>query len=436
MATAVSIDPRPEVEEALALCPDVPAEATVKAALLASGIAFDDEAIAAVTAAKRKSYFIFSFDFVTPGQGVALPEEIRLSGGPLALAPTIVSVRHNPHSPWRVGVDGAGRPVLRAGGEAYAGVELPPIPPYYGATTSAGKPIIDIAPTIQWGFLVYLAVFRSCQYFNTHEQCRFCDMNHNYAEQRGRRDYYTGVKEVDEVVEAMDAIASGDVAGETKAYTMTGGAVRSPIRGHDEADFYARYVEAIEARHPGRWLSKVVTQALPLAGVRRLREAGTTIYHPNFEVWDPSLFEVYCPGKSADIGRCEWIRRTLDAADVFGAAHVVPNFVAGIELARPHGFATVDEAIASTREGIAFFMSHGITPRFTTWCPEPATPLGAANPRGVPLAYHVRLLATYREVLAENGLSAPAGYGPSGAGRAVFSVSPLMDALDPEPAAP
>ena len=44
-------------------------------------------------------------------------------------------------------------------------------------------------------------------------------------------------------------------------------------------------------------------------------------------------------------------------------------------------------------------MSRGITPRFTTWCPEPTTPLGRDNPNGAPLEYHVRLLGAYREAL-------------------------------------
>ena len=42
-------------------------------------------------------------------------------------------------------------------------------------------------------------------------------------------------------------------------------------------------------------------------------------------------------------------------------------------------------------------MSRGITPRFTTWCPEPTTPLGRDNPDGAPLEYHVRLLEAYRD---------------------------------------
>jgi hypothetical protein len=77
-------------------------------------------------------------------------------------------------------------------------------------------------------------------------------------------------------------------------------------------------------------------------------------------------------------------------------------------------------------------MSRGITPRFTTWCPEPTTPLGRDNPDGAPLEYHIRLLEAYREALGRHGLRPPPGYGVAGAGNAVFSVSSFMDTLDPE----
>ena len=93
---------------------------------------------------------------------------------------------------------------------------------------------------------------------------------------------------------------------------------------------------------------------------------------------------------------------------------------------------TVDEAIASTTEGLDHFMSRGITPRFTTWCPEPTTPLGRDNPDGAPLEYHIRLLEAYRETLEKHGLKPPPGYGVAGAGNAVFSVSSFMDTLAPE----
>ena len=170
---------------------------------------------------------------------------------------------------------------------------------------------------------------------------------------------------------------------------------------------------------------------MPKADAQRFKDYGISIYHPNYEVWDKRLFSLISPGKERYVGREEWHRRILDAAEVFDSRHVIPNFVAGVEMARPFGFATIDEAIASTTEGLDYFMSHGITPRFTTWCPEPTTPLGRDNPEGAPLEYHVRLLEAYRDAIERHGLQPPPGYGEPGAGKAVFSVSSFMDVLAP-----
>src|SRR6185503_30211 len=136
-----------------------------------------------------------------------------------------------------------------------------------------------------------------------------------------------------------------------------------------------RYAQAIEERFPGRWIGKVVAQALPRADAQRFKDYGISIYHPNYEVWDKRLFELYCPGKERYVGRAEWHRRILESAEVFGPRNVIPNF-----------------------------MSRGITPRFTTWCPEPTTPLGRTNPAGAPLEYHIRLLEVYRATMEANGL--------------------------------
>jgi hypothetical protein len=110
---------------------------------------------------------------------------------------------------------------------------------------------------------------------------------------------------------------------------------------------------------------------------------------------------------------------------------VIPNFVAGIEMATPYGFPTISEALASTGEGLEYFMSQGITPRFTTWCPEPLSDLGSQQ-GPAPLAYHAGLLRLWRETHRRHRLPSPPGYGPPGVGRAVFSVSAFMDVIDPD----
>ena len=438
--TAVAPDTRRALVESLVeRYPDVPPEAVLKEDLLRTGIAFDDAALSDNLdgEVKPKSYFIFSFDQkpLTELGEAALrrpPEEVALTGGPFGLRRTIVSVRVNPGSPYRVGRGDDGALALSLEGRGIADVGLPPMPEYYRHTLAGGKTVMETAPTIQWGYLIYLTVLRLCQYFGAHEECGFCDINHNWRQHKKAGRPYTGVKPVEDVLEALALIDRYDTERTSKAYTLTGGSVTSTVDGLAEADFYGRYAQAIEERFPGRWIGKVVAQALPKADVQRFKDYGIAIYHPNYEVWDKRLFTLISPGKERYVGREEWHRRILDAAEVFGPRHVIPNFVAGVEMAKPHGFGTIDEAIASTTEGLDWFMSRGITPRFTTWCPEPTTPLGQANPDGAPLEYHIRLLHAYRDALGRHGLRPPPGYGVAGAGNAVFSVSSFMDTLDPD----
>jgi len=437
--TTAAAQPRSAlVEELMERFPHIPREAVLKEDLLRSGIAFDESALTdnLEGEVKPKSYFIFSFDqkpLAELGEAARRrpPEEIALTGGPYELRRTIVSVRVNPDSPYRVARDDDGALAMSLEGRTIADVTLPPMPEYYRHLLGNGKTVMETAPTIQWGYLIYLTVLRLCQYFGAHEECRFCDINHNWRQHKKEGRPYTGVKPVEDVLEALALIDEYDTEHASKAYTLTGGSVTSTVDGLAEADFYGRYAQAIEERFPGRWIGKVVAQALPREDVQRYKDYGITIYHPNYEVWDKRLFEIISPGKQRYVGREEWHRRILDAAEVFGQRHVIPNFVAGVEMAKPFGFETVDEAIASTTEGLDYFMSRGITPRFTNWCPEPTTPLGRDNPHGAPLEYHIRLLEAYRDALERHGLEPPPGYGPPGPGNAVFSVSAFMDTLTP-----
>ena len=421
-----------EVDSLIEKYPDVPQEAIFKEDLLRLGVSFSEDALRVCSGFKPKSYFIFSFDLrpikeLEQGENLRVPEELSLVGGPRGFRRTIVSVRINPGSPYRVDII-EGKLSLLVEGEGVCEVELQEMPEYYLRDLRSGRTITEIAPTIEWGYLVYLTVYRKCQYFGFKEECQFCDINENVRQQKEAGRPYETVKPIEEVVEALEIIDETDVEKRTGAYTLTGGSITRHLRGEDEATFYEAYARAINSRFPGRWISKLVVQALPLDDVKRFRDAGVQIYHPNYEVWDRRLFPIICPGKEDYVGRDEWMKRIVDSAEIFGPSQVSPNFVAGVEMAAPHGFKTVEEALKSTGEGLDYFMSQGITPRFTVWCPEPLSVLGK-DQGPAPLEYHVGLLRLWRETLLRYGLPAPPGYGEPGVGKAVFSVSSFMDAL-------
>src|SRR3954471_15455119 len=137
------------VEGLVARFPHVPPEAVVKEDLLRTGIAFEASALTDNLdgEVKPKSYFIFSFDQkpLTELGEAALrrpPEEIALTGGPWGLRRTIVSVRVNPESPYRVSrVEGALR--LSLDGSDVAEVTTAPMPEYYRHELSNGKTVME-----------------------------------------------------------------------------------------------------------------------------------------------------------------------------------------------------------------------------------------------------------------------------------------------------
>ncbi|MBT3097276.1 radical SAM protein, partial [Streptomyces sp. CBG30] len=211
------------VEDLMGRFPEVPREAVIKEDLLRGGMAFDESALSgsiggATGDVKPKSYFIFSFDHRTlPELGAAAlnrpPEEVVLTGGPYGLRRTVVSVRVNPDSPYVVRGGEDGTLGLYLDGARIADVGLPPMPEYYRHQLSNGKSVMEVAPTIQWGYLIYLTVFRVCQYFGAKEECQFCDINHNWRQHKAAGRPYTGVKPVEEVLEALEIIDRYDTAG-------------------------------------------------------------------------------------------------------------------------------------------------------------------------------------------------------------------------------
>ena len=226
--TLESRTPALELVELLARrYPDLPIEVIFKDDLLRRGMAWSRDALAVAANYKRKAYFICSFDMIpisemSQGEDTKAPEEVRLAGGAFDFKPVIVSVRLNPSSPYRVEYE-EGALALTLDGHAVSRVELQPSPAHYARTLASGKPITDIAPTIEWGYLLYLTVFRLCQYYGVQEECQFCDINENYRQQKQAGRPYTSVKSVAEILEALEIIAATD--SESKAYTVTGGSI-------------------------------------------------------------------------------------------------------------------------------------------------------------------------------------------------------------------
>jgi hypothetical protein len=406
LPTATS-DRIPTLEHYFERYPDVPREVILKSDMLTLGHWFSPSAMAAATGALVKSYRLFSYD-LTPMKDMKqrehrrVPEYFVIHGGPYELTPVMVQTTLSSNSPYMIDVVG-GRLALTSGGRVLCDVRFPRPPAYYSRSLPDGTPFHEICA---FGF--FITVFRYCQFWGQKEECGFCDINANARQMKVSDDFTlrAPIKAVSDVATVVDAV--GREARETGPsglaleVELSGGTITTTLHGKTETEFYGEYAHALKQLDAPTFV-RLNINARPKQELEWYRSMGVGGVNTNLEVWDKRLFEWINPGKAKRVGRDNWVAWICDAAEVFGPANVSPGFVCGIEMAKPYGFETVDEAVASTTEGIDFLLSHGIEPRFNHWRREPGTWLCANHDQPeVPLDFFIKLMRNRYELVRKH----------------------------------
>jgi hypothetical protein len=171
-----------------------------------------------------------------------------------------------------------------------------------------------------------------------------------------------------------------------------------------EVDYHVEILQAAgEAFKTRRFPSQLISSAFSERQLATLHEkTGLTSYTSDLEVLNEKLFEWICPGKTEWVGYREWKRRLVAAVDIFGRGNVGTGLVGGVELAKPHGFATEDEALKSTLGEAEDLASKGVTTVFIVWVPRPGSDFrGQKTPS---LEYFVRLARGLHDLRVRYGL--------------------------------
>lgn len=417
--------------------PDAPKEVVIKEDILRLGLRFTESALKAAEGCREKVYFQFAWD-MTPIEGMEnreylrVPNDVRISGGPHDFQPFLIRVAMNAASPYMIDVRD-GKIVLCEDDELIGNVEYPPRPKYYDMVFDDGTQYRDIAPLANGGATLFVQVYGACQFWGSKEECRFCDINQTTRQRKKFGFTRPGVVKVEHVAEAV--AAAFKEAAETPVeqwgfhrldgYHLSGGTILKPLNGLNEIEFYSAYVKAIKDKAGSRWPCLLQIGALEEDAFKRLRDAGVDAVHCNPEVWGEEMFKAVCPGKNKYVGWDKWIKRVVKSVDVFGEGNVNPNFVAGVEMAKPFGFKDVDQAVKSTTEGFDYFMSHGAVPRYNSWCVEPLSALGGQEPP--PLDYFVKISRAWYETWKKHGVPPIRGYGRIGLGRSSWHMASHYD---------
>jgi len=218
------------------------------------------------------------------------------------------------------------------------------------------------------GRMMFVTINKYCELWNKGDQCLFCNINATMKDQKAGGEDVVAKITPEKVAETVKTALEVDP--HYSVLYISGGTILGKYQEQTEMEFYVTRINAL--REKLQVLIPTTVQIAPYddEGWKRLHQTGVGGVQPNMEVWDRKLFKWICPGKDKHIGYDEWIKRTIRAVDFWGRGRSNPNFVLGVEMAKPHGFGDVGSAIKSTSDGWEFFMSHGVLPRYNLWTQE------------------------------------------------------------------
>jgi hypothetical protein len=242
-------------------------------------------------------------------------------------------------------------------------------PVYYDKLTSSGKPM--------WQVLVArpqrmdINFYQYCDFYKTPgEGCKFCGIAAAYHSAKDEKDAFLNLDELIETV--AEAVRQ---PGRFRMIQMCAGSLLSGEELlDDEIDQYVGLLQRLEKLFEGRVLTQLISAAYSEKQLRRLKEETfLSTYTADIEVTNEELFGWVCAGKARRIGYREWRDRLYKAVEIFGPNSVNTGIVSGVELCKPHGFRSEEEALETLLKESEEFARHGVSIAQTIFRPVPGS---------------------------------------------------------------
>jgi hypothetical protein len=276
-------------------------------------------------------------------------------------------------------------------------------PDYYGKRTSKGTPMQNVIGARPQR--LYITPNRFCHFWSGKGGggCQFCDIVSNLKEQRAEIEMPTRLDPEDIAETVAEALKE---PGRFTAVFLTSGSDYRGKKPFDrELDLYIDALEAVGRSFAGRKIpSQLLCSALTREQLQRLYdETCLTSVTMDIEVLDERLFNIICPGKAKWVGYREWKKRLFDAVEIFGESRVGTGIVAGVELVRPFGFETEDEALEADLAEAEDLAAHGVSSVVQVWQARAGAKFGKGLEKPS-LEYFVRLCLGFQKLRRQYGL--------------------------------
>ena len=384
--------------------PDIHQNIVLKAELNRQGVTLSPEAVAAFKERDDilwKGYHFFSYDAGTATRyGQKIPYTFHFNDG------CCVYERTNPNSPYTIDYQDGKFVITEQGQVICDTVFFPQKPKYYDMKTDDGIALPAIVNTGSSNVL-FCTFNKYCEFWNTGDQCRFCDINVQLKGQSRSEEDVVVKKDPAVITEVFRIIRNVDP--HMWMTMISGGTILGTYEGQTELEFYISRLNAIREGCGGIWIPACCQIAAHNdEDWKRIYETGVPSIQPNIEVWGKEMFEKFAPGKAKFIGWDTWIKQTIRAVDFWGVGKVNPNFVLGVEMAKPYGFTDEKVGVNNLRQGWDFLMSNGVVPRYAYWTIEPFSALGRVAGQSFPsLAYYLEAEKAYFELRQKHNLEVP-----------------------------
>jgi len=353
-----------ELEQVLERHPEFPRLIAVKIDAQRRGVHYTERALETVddSVQMRSPYLFGSRD----GEIKDLPESLLLRDGTTILTdPTPLN-----QNPYLVDlVDG--KLALVDNGNFVEYVDLWSKPLYYDKFTTSGIPMSHVASARPQRLNIFQSSY--CHFWADKKECRFCDIVTHTKQQKNELGVPSRLKPEDVSETIREAIKE---PGRFTGMCLTSGSVLKGENIFDrEVDFYIETLQAIgENFKTKKFPSQLIASAFDEKQLARLYEqTGLMSYTSDLEVLGEDKFNWICPGKAQSVGYKEWRQRLIRAVDIFGRGNVGTGLVGGVELAKPYGFTSETDALASTLEEAEFLAENGVTTVYIVWVPRPGS---------------------------------------------------------------
>ncbi len=371
--------------------PDVSPFAIIKADIQRRTVQYTPVALAAVDPSVHQVEYI---GYNINKKDTAIPCSLMLRDGttvmsgplPTQLKPYVVDVAD-------------GRTVLTDDGEVVEEVFYWHAPDYYRKNTSSGRPmwqIIGARPQ-----RLDINPYNYCHFWDNGRGCKFCAIAATYRKYKDEKELRHSPADIAETVgEALKQ------PGRFANILLTGGSITHGAEAFDdEVDDYIEVLQAIGTQFESRrFPSQLIATAFSEKQLARLYEnTGLMSYTSDLEVLNEERFNWICPGKAEWIGYREWKERLFRAVDIFGRGYVNSGIVGGVELAKPHGFETEEDALKATLEEAETLAERGVSVVYCVWNTLPGS---VFHKQELPsLEYYVRLAKGLQGLREKYGLN-------------------------------